>query len=97
MNAIPKNWILVGVLILLVGAGGGYLYGNKVGYNTGYKKGDLDGREQASVELKGLEEAAAKKAAAEAAKAANPFQAVNPLEGVEANPFQKAKKILNPF
>ena len=37
------------------------------------------------------------KSAAEIGKAANPFGAVNPLEGVEANPFEKAKKVLNPF
>ena len=44
-----------------------------------------------------MQEEAAKQAAADAAKAANPFQIVNPLEGVETNPFEKTKKILNPF
>jgi len=47
--------------------------------------------------VKKVQDEAAKKAADDAAKAANPFQAVNPLEGVEANPFEKAKSILNPF
>lgn len=40
---------------------------------------------------------AAQKAAANTAKAQNPFQAQNPLSGVEANPLSKTKKILNPF
>ena len=33
----------------------------------------------------------------DAADAANPFKAANPLEGVESNPFEQAKKVLNPF
>lgn len=63
--------------------------GDQRGYDRGYKQAELD--------IKALEQAAAKKAAEETAKAANPFQTVNPLEGVEANPFEKAKKVLNPF
>lgn len=31
------------------------------------------------------------------AKSENPFQAENPLSNVEADPFEKTKKILNPF
>ena len=31
------------------------------------------------------------------ADAANPFKVVNPLEGVEANPFEETAKKLNPF
>lgn len=51
----------------------------------------------AQEDAKKLAEETAKKAAEEAAKAANPFQVVNPLENVELNPFEKTKKILNPF
>ena len=67
----------------------GYVFGATSGYKKGYNAAEQD--------VKKIEEEAGKKAAEEAAKAANPFQAVNPLEGVEANPFEKAKKILNPF
>ena len=80
-----KNVILIAIVVLIIGLAGGYFYGQKKGYS------------QAEVDIKKLDEIAAKKATEEAAKAANPFQAVNPLQGVEANPFQKVKKILNPF
>lgn len=73
------------VLVLVVGLFLGYWYGQSVGYK------------QAGVDIKIAEALAAKKAGEEAAKKANPFQAVNPLEGVNANPFDKAKKALNPF
>lgn len=69
----------------MVGSVGGYWYG----HDRGYKKAEAD--------VKKVQEEASKKAVEDAAKAANPFQAVNPVEGVEANPFEKTKKILNPF
>lgn len=68
-----------------------------IGGVAGYALGDAKGYKRAETDLKNLELAAAEKAAEEAAKAANPFQVTNPLEGVEANPFEKAKKVLNPF
>lgn len=77
------------VVLLVVGVGSAYWFGSHRGYQRGYTQGQDD--------IKKLEQEAADKAAREAAKAANPFQAVNPLEGVEANPFEKAKKVLNPF
>lgn len=43
------------------------------------------------------EKTAAEQVAEETAKAENPFKADNPLAGIEANPFEKAKKVLNPF
>ena len=55
------------------------------------------GMELKEEDVKTLQEEVAKKAGEAAAKAANPFQAVNPLGTVEANPFEKAKKVLNPF
>ena len=91
-----KNWVVAAVLALLVGFGG-YWYGSSAGYQSGYKSGDDAGYKRAEADVKKLDEEAAKKAAAETAKAANPFQVANPLEGVESNPFQKAKKVLNPF
>src|SRR3989344_4057000 len=63
--------------------------GRSNGYTTGYAKAQDD--------VKALQEEATQKATEDAAKSANPFQAVNPLEGVEANPFEKVKKVLNPF
>lgn len=63
----------------------------------GYWYGDKKGYTRAEADLKKVQEEAGNRAAEEAAKAANPFQAANPLEGVEANPFEKAKGILNPF
>ena len=80
-----KNVIIIAIIVLVIGLVGGYFYGRQKGY------------QQAEADIKKLDEVAAKKATDEAAKAANPFQAVNPLQGVEANPFQKVKKILNPF
>ncbi len=77
--------IAAAVIALIVGTALGYWYGNKVGYS------------QAESDIKALEEAAAAKSADEIAKAANPFQTENPLEGVEANPFQKLTDTLNPF
>ena len=68
-----------------------------VGFWTGGKLGFIKGYKSAQTDAKKVQEEAAKKATEEAVKAANPFQAVNPLSGVEANPFEKAKKILNPF
>ena len=83
MNDKP---VLVWVLVALVlGLAGGYYLGNSYGF------------QQAEANLKKIQEEAAKKAADEAAKVANPFQAANPLEGVQANPFEKTKSILNPF
>ncbi len=63
----------------------------------GYFVGDSQGYQRAQADLKKLEQAAALNKAQAVAKAANPFQAVNPLKAVEANPFEKAKKVLNPF
>ena len=80
-----KSIIAIAVVVLIIGLAGGYFYGQQKGY------------QQAEADIKKLDEVAAKKATDEAAKAANPFKAMNPLQGVEANPFQKVKKILNPF
>lgn len=85
MNLVPKVfWVVLVVLIAAVSAGGYYW-----GYNKGYKVAEAD--------VKKAQEVAGQKAAEDAAKAANPFKATNPLEGVESNPFEQAKKVLNPF
>lgn len=59
--------------------------------------GDWQGYGRSQAEVKKAQAVAGQKAADDAAKAANPFKAANPLEGVEANPFEQAKKVLNPF
>ena len=85
---INKNLIIgAGVAILLIVAG--YWSGSSMGYKAGYNKAIAD--------TKATQEALAKKAAEDAADAANPFKVVNPLEGVEANPFEETAKKLNPF
>ena len=91
---MEKNtWIAALVAALIVGGFGGYFMGQR----TGYQKGDVEGFKRAEADIKKGEELAGKKAIEDAAKAANPFQTANPLQGVESNPFEKAKKILNPF
>lgn len=77
------------IIVAVVLAGVAFWFGRSGGYSAGYT--------QAQADVKALQEESARKAAEEAAKSANPFQAVNPLEGVEANPFEKVKKVLNPF
>lgn len=44
-----------------------------------------------------LEEQAATRAAADVAKAENPFKVDNPLSEIEINPLTKVKAVLNPF
>ena len=63
----------------------------------GYWAGDWQGYSRSQAGVKKAQELGAQKAAEDAAKAANPFKATNPLEGVESNPFEQAKKVLNPF
>ncbi|MBI2674273.1 MAG: hypothetical protein HYX22_00845 [Candidatus Yanofskybacteria bacterium] len=62
-----------------------------------YWVGDWQGYSRSQADVKKAQELAGQKAAEDAAKAANPFKATNPLEGVESNPFEEAKKVLNPF
>ena len=78
------TWLLA-LVALLIGLGGGFWYGESAG------------RARAAADLKAQQDELTAKAGADAAKAANPFQTVNPLEGVKANPFESAKKALNPF
>lgn len=79
---------LVSVVVVLVLVALGYWYSGKK-YDEGYQA--------AVVDIKAQQEEAGKKAAEAASNEANPFKVENPLQGVEANPFEKAKKTLNPF
>lgn len=78
--------VIIVLALLLVVA---FWLGRTNGYDSGYA--------QAKSDIQSFQQEGARKAAEEVAKSANPFQAVNPLEGVEANPFEKVKKVLNPF
>ena len=89
MEKKSPNVIVIAVLALLIGLAGGFWYGGKSGFNKGYSKAEAD--------IKKTQEEASKKASEAAAKAANPFSVGNPLEGVDTNPFEKVKKVLNPF
>ena len=64
---------------------------------AGYWLGDWRGYSRSQAGVEKAQEAVAQEAAEDAATAANPFKAANPLEGVESNPFEEAKKVLNPF
>ena len=89
MNGSKIIMVVVGIIVVvIVGVIAGVL---------GYSGGQKAGYDKAVADLKAQQEALAQTALEEAAKAANPFQAANPLEGVELNPFEKAKKALNPF
>ncbi len=89
-----KNIIIA---VLVVGIIGALFVSLSLGYAWGKSKGYKVGYDAAIVDAKATQEALAKKAAEEAAAAANPFKVANPLEGVEANPFQETAKKLNPF
>lgn len=82
-----KN-IAVTIVIVLVVVGFGFWYSSKQ-YDKGYQAAVSD--------IKAQQEEAGNKAAEAASNEANPFKVENPLQGVEANPFEKAKKTLNPF
>ena len=88
-NIFAQKSFLRLLIIVVIVAGIAYWVGDALGYQRGYV--------QAQADVASVQEEAARNAAEDAAKAANPFQAVNPLEGVEANPFEKVKKVLNPF
>ena len=78
-----KVIIILAVIIVL-----GFWYAGKR-YDQGY--------EAAIADIKAQQEEAGNKATQTASDEANPFKVANPLQGVEANPFEKAKKTLNPF
>ena len=93
-NSMSQTTRLLVVVVLVIAVAGfvgygAYVYGQKVGYDSGYQKAQAD--------VKAQQEALAKKATEDAAKAANPFKAAdNPLQDV-ADPLEKTKNILNPF
>lgn len=80
-------WVKMIVVLVVVIVFGLWYSGKK--YDQGY--------EAAIADVKAQQEEAGNKAAKAATDEANPFKVENPLQGVEANPFEKAKKTLNPF
>jgi len=86
---INKSLVIGVIVALLVGLIIGSLFSSGRSYKVGYDKAITD--------AKATQEVLAKKAAEDAASAANPFKVTNPLEGVKANPFEETAKKLNPF
>lgn len=82
-----KNTVTIVVIVVVMLVFSFWYAGRK--YDQGY--------DAAVADIKAQQEEAGNKAAEAAASEANPFKVGNPLEGVEANPFEKAKKTLNPF
>ena len=87
-NIMSKNILVKTIIPLVVVIVLGLWYSG-TRYNQGY--------EAAIADIKAQQEEAGDKAAKAATDEANPFKVENPLQGVEANPFEKAKKTLNPF
>jgi len=83
-----NKWIIWVIVLIIIIIGGGWWYSD-----FQYKKGQVD----AMADIDAQQEKLAKTAAEAATDAANPFQIENPLEGVGVNPFEDAKKALNPF
>lgn len=85
-NNIKLPWVAYIFAALFVGAGVGYWYGNI--------SGKEQGRALVLEEQRIAQEEALRKAQEEIVKAANPFEATNPLENAYQNPF---KANVNPF
>ncbi len=87
-NIINRNvWVKVGIILVVIIVLG--FWYSSARYDQGYQAAIAD--------VKAQQEEASNKATQTATEEANPFKVQNPLEGVEANPFEKAKKSLNPF
>lgn len=79
--------VAAAIIVILLAYG----YGDSRGYRAGISNKKI------KTNIAAQQAEIAKKAAEAAAEAANPFKVDNPLAGVELNPFEKAKKLLNPF
>jgi len=77
--------LLIALAVLIVGSLAGYWYGSNRGYS------------EAEDDIQKLQQEATEAAVEEAARVANPFRTKNPLEGIDTDPFQKTKEVLNPF
>lgn len=86
INNKKNKWIGAIVVVIIIVLGFWY---SSTRYDQGY--------EAAVADIKAQQEEAGNLAAKAATDEANPFKVENPLQGVEANPFEKAKKTLNPF
>ena len=87
-NIMNKSiWVKIIIALIVIVVIGLWYSGTR--YDAGY--------EAAVADIKAQQEEAGNLAAKAATDEANPFKVENPLQGVEANPFEKAKKTLNPF
>ncbi|PCI20315.1 hypothetical protein COB64_02200 [Candidatus Wolfebacteria bacterium] len=82
---LQKNALWSAIVLFVVGI--------IVGYVVGFNKGE----KSAIADIQAQQQAVTDQAVEEAAQDINPFEIENPLEGIEANPFDEAKDILNPF
>jgi hypothetical protein len=94
-----QKTLVVGAIVAVFAIGGtvGYFYGIQQGSTEDTTASYDAGYTQAEADIASLQAETGKKATEQAAKEANPFGSENPLENVEANPFEKVKKVLNPF
>lgn len=86
MNDVVKI-VLISIVMIFLGFGAGYYYGDLRGVEKGVDGGKLLGRAELLSEQKAAEEAALK----EVQEAANPFaeveEAANPFKDTYKNPF----------
>lgn len=90
---INLTWALLAAAIIVAVGVGAYIYGTKQSSTPTLQ----DESAQIQNQLTNIQNEAFQKASEEAAKAANPFQVSNPLEGVNTNPLEEVRKKLNPF
>ena len=81
-----KNFSAVSIVLLVVGAIGGYWYGSSKSYDKGYQAAVTD--------VKATNRKCRPTKRRKKYQSTNPFQVSNPLEGVKANPFDKVKTLL---
>ena len=90
LAGIGKNALYVALGALVIGA----MWLGWSSYTS------MEARHAEELRQKGAADAAqvsAQEAAKDAVKSVNPFQATNPLSKVKADPFEKTRKVLNPF
>ncbi len=85
---INLTWALLVVAVVIAVGVGAYIYGTKQSSTPTLQEEVIQQNQLTDATQKALQEAT---------EANNPFKVTNPLEGVQVNPFKKAKDQLNPF
>lgn len=81
------SWVALAVLVLIIVILGAYYFSRQ----------QQAPQSEAQNQLQAIQEQSDKNVVENVAKAANPFKASNPLEGINLNPVEKAERVLNPF